>query len=235
MKRLKSAEFACDNYYHIFNRGTDKREIFMDDEDRLRFLHNMYEFNDVTPAPKWKENKLNLMQGKQPEINPDRKPIIDICCFCLMPNHYHFILKPLVENGISLFMQKLGSGYVNYFNLKCERSGTLFQGKFQAVYIKTDAQMMHLARYIHVLNPGELVEPKIREGIIKNPSALKNYLNNYRWSSHLDYLGQKNYSSIINKNIIAGYFNSVAEYEKFAMSWKTDEYDLVADIIDPDV
>ncbi|MFA5013231.1 MAG: hypothetical protein WC520_01565 [Candidatus Paceibacterota bacterium] len=115
MKRLRPSEFAFENYYHIFNRGTDKRDIFMDDEDRFRFLHNMYEFNDTASAPKWMQNKLPQIQGKRPEFNQDKKPLVDICCFCLMPNHYHFILKPLIENGISLFMRKLGSGYVNYF------------------------------------------------------------------------------------------------------------------------
>lgn len=223
--------FTTENYYHIFNRGTDKRQIFMDDEDYLRFLHDMYEFNDEHHAPRWKENKLHLMKGKKPEKEFERRPIVNILAFCLMPNHFHLILKPLVDKGTSLFMKKIGAGYACYFNLKYERSGTLFQGRFKAVHIQTDAQIMHLARYIHILNPGELVESQIREGIIDNPLALKEFLRNFKWSSHLDYLGEKNYSSLINKNLIGGYFKSPQDYEKFMISWKIDDQEEIESLI----
>lgn len=227
MRRIFIAE---ENYYHIYNRGVDKRQIFMNDEDRLRFLHNMYELNDGNFAPKWNGNEIEKIRGIKPEKDLERRPLVEILSFCLMPNHFHFILKPVVKKGISKFMHKLAGGYSKYFNLKYKRSGTLFQGPFKAVLVKTDAQMMHLSRYIHILNPGEMVEPKIREGIIHNPAALRDFLQNYKWSSHLDFLGQKNYPSLINKNIISGYFSSPAEYEKFSMSWKRGDGETIRDL-----
>ncbi len=229
---------AVDAYYHIFNRGVDKRQIFMDDEDHARFLHDMYEFNDTELAPPYmcrnKGDKIGITIGhptSNSKTSNSKKRIVEIVCFCLMPNHFHFILKPLVEGGISLFMKKIGSGYAYYFNLKNKRSGALFQGRFKAKLIKTDAQMMHLARYIHVLNPGELVEPKIREGILRNPAGLKDFLQNYKWSSFQDYLGQKNYSSLTNKNLLSGYFGNEKEFEKFSLSWRNDDFEKINDII----
>lgn len=228
---MRKTILASGECYHIFNRGVDRRQIFMDKNDYLRFLHNMYELNDKNYAPKWKENKIHIMKGQKPEINKNRERLVDICCFCLMSNHFHFVLRQLIDGGVSLFMQKLGMGFANYFNLKYKRSGTLFQGRFKANLIKTDAQIMHLSRYIHVLNPGELIEPQIREGVIQNPIKLKKFLNNYKWSSYLDYLGQKNYPSLINKELIAGYFGGSEDYEKFAMSWKVDDLDKISHII----
>jgi len=89
---------------------------------------------------------------------------------------------------------------------------------------------MHLSRYIHVLNPGELVEPQIREGIIRDPLKLQSFLQNYKWSSYLDFLGQGNYPSLLNKEIISGYFNSVGEYKNFSLSWKNGNFDLISEI-----
>lgn len=226
-------EFAQDVYYHIFNRGVEKRTIFQDDDDRYRFLHGLFEYNDknlLAPFIRRTDNPLpvatykTLREKLSEEKDAKREKLVEVLCFCLMPNHFHLILRQKIEGGISKFMHKLGTGYANYFNLKNERSGAFFQGRFKAKLIKTDAQMMHLARYIHVLNPGELVESKIREGIIKNSSGFKNFLNNYKWSSYLDYIGQDNYPSLINKNLIFGYFGSESAFEKFSLSWKNDNF-----------
>lgn len=229
----RKREFADDAYFHIYNRGVDKRTIFEDDEDHYRFLHGLYEYNDknlLAPFIRRGDNPIpvatyrSLREKINEEKDAKRERLVDILCFTLMPNHFHFVLKQLRENGISLFMRKVGMGYANYFNLKNERSGALFQGRFKAKLIKTDAQMMHLSRYIHVLNPGELVEPKIREGIVQNPTGLKGFLQNYKWSSYQDYIGQKNYSSLINKDLISGYFGNVKESETFSLSWKNDDF-----------
>jgi len=229
---MRNLFLATENYYHIYNRGVDKRQIFMDNADYLRFLHNMYEFNDKNfSLPYMNRLKGQTIGYQVPNSSKKRELIVKIHCFCLMPNHFHFILEPLIEGGISLFMQKLLGGYSRYFNLKYERSGTLMQGPFKAVYIKTDAQMMHLSRYIHILNPGELIEPQIREGIINNPSGLQEFLKNYKWSSYLDYIGGSNYPSLINKNLLAGYFSGPKDFEKFSLSWKNDDFEKIDDIL----
>lgn len=223
IKRL----LALENYYHAFNRGVDKRQIFMDDEDYRRFLHNMYEFNTPEKAPPYMNRKKGDSVSPSSSTIGHRKSnsqrIVEIVSFCLMPNHFHFILKPLVEGGLTLFMKKLGIGYVKYFNLKYERSGVLFQSRFKSVLVTSDSQMMHLARYIHILNPGELAEPKIREGIVENSAGLQEFIKNYKWSSYLDYIGQKNYPSLINKKLISGYFGSERKFEKFSLSWKNND------------
>lgn len=233
-------EFAENAYYHIFNRGVDKRTIFQDDGDHYRFLHGLYEYNDknlLAPFLQRIGNPLavatykTLREKISEEKDKKRERLVDVLCFCLMPNHFHLILKQLREGGISKFMHKIGTGYANYFNLKNERSGALFQGRFKAKLIKTDGQMMHLSRYIHVLNPGELAESQVREGIIKNPAGLKEFLRNYKWSSYQDYLGQKNYSSLINKNLVSGYFDNIKEFEKFSLSWKNDDFEQIGDVI----
>lgn len=237
---MREVAFADNEHYHIFNRGVDKRTIFEDEDDHYRFLHGLYEFNDKNltapfiqrigkrlPTATYK----TLREKISKEKNVKREKLVDILSFCLMPNHYHLILKQLQENGISKFMHKLGTGYTNFFNLKNERKGSLFQGPFKAVYVKDDTQMMHLSRYIQVLNPGELAEPKIREGIIRSADGLQDFLKNYKWSSYSDYIGEDNYPSLINKELLSGYFGSAAAFEKFSLSWKNDDFVHIENVI----
>jgi putative transposase len=204
-----------DEYYHILNRGVDKREIFMNDEDRYRFLHNLYEFNDKNYVINPFSRRVDTCG--HPVATSERNKLVEIICFCLMPNHFHFILKQLQENGISKFMHKLGQGYSHYFNGKYDRSGALFQGKFKSVHVSSDEQLTHLSRYIHVLNPGELVESKIREGIVSDRNKLNEFLNNYKWSSYMDYIGVKNHPSLIDKNFLLSMFKGEKDYENFVM------------------
>lgn len=237
---MRKIEFANDLYYHIFNRGVDKRTIFEDDDDYYRFLHSLFEFNDknlTAPFIRRTSKQLsiatykNLREKISEEKNKKREKLVDILSFCLMSNHFHLILKQLQDGGISKFMQKLGTGYTNYFNIKNERKGCLFQGLFKSTYIKDDSQMMHLSRYIHVLNPGELMEPRIREGDIKNPAGLQEFLKNYKWSSYQDYIGGDNYPSLINKELLLEYFGNEKEFEKFSLSWKNDDFAYIQDVI----
>lgn len=237
---MRKEIFADNEHYHVFNRGVDKRTIFEDDDDHYRFLHGLFEFNDknlTAPFIQRTSKQLtvatykNLREKISAEKNKKREKLVDILSFCLMPNHFHLILKQLKEHGISDFMHKLGTGYTNYFNKKNERKGSLFQGRFKAIHIKGDPQMMHLSRYIHVLNPGELVEPKIREGIIQNSAGLQDFLKNYKWSSYQDYIGGDNYPSLINKDLLSGYFGGVAGFEKFSLGWKNDDSAYIQDVI----
>jgi len=241
---MRKETFVNDQYYHIYNRGVDKRDIFLDEDDHFRFLHNMYVFNDIHPILDCSISGIEHMPSDRrfvrfqsvrfresntiPEIEqlkkqPEREKLVEIFCYCLMPNHFHFILKQLKDGGITKFMRKLCVGYANYFNKKYERSGALFQGRFKAVLVETDAQMMHLSRYIHVLNPGEMVEPDIREGKVRDEERLGIFLKKYRWSSYLDFLGFRNYPSLITKEFLLGYFKDVKEFERFSTTWKRSD------------
>ena len=106
--------------YHALNRGVDKRKIFMDDRDYYRFVHDLFEFNDEECVLNnyFRFKRLTIGVGHQYIEHKKRKMLVDVLAFCLMPNHYHLMLSPRVENGVSLFMKKLNGGYVNYFNKK---------------------------------------------------------------------------------------------------------------------
>lgn len=218
-------------FYHIYNRGVEKRDIFMDDKDYFRFIHDLYEFNDQDPVCnlnfRFKSNYGNPI----PIVPKGRKLLVNILCFCLMPNHFHLILEPLVdEKSISLFMQKLGAGYTNYFNLKYKRVGPLFQSKFKAIEIDNENYLLHLSRYQH-LNPLELIEPNWKEEGIKNLKKAKEFLKSYRWSSYLDYIGIKNFPSITQRDLINSYFKKPSEYKNFITDFLPKDLNKIQDLI----
>ncbi len=111
---------------------------------------------------------------------------MEIICYCLMPNHFHFILKQIRDSGIPLFMKKLGTGYTNYFNQHYERNGALFQGRYKAVLINQNNYFNYLEQYIY-LNPLELIEPDWKEKGIKNLEKAKVFLNSYKWTYFKNY------------------------------------------------
>ncbi|MBP6931252.1 MAG: transposase, partial [Candidatus Pacebacteria bacterium] len=165
----------------------------MDDEDRIRFIHDLYEFNDLNPvlnlglSLKNKSNEVGLPYFRKNK----RENLVEILAFCMMDNHFHLMIRSVSENGITEFMRKLGTGYTNYFNKKYERNGALFQGKFKSVHIEKDAHLMYLPIYIH-FNPLDFQFPEWRKGKIKNSKKAIEFLGEYRWSSYMDYTGQKN-------------------------------------------
>ena len=138
-----------------------------------------------------------------------------------MPNHYHLLLSPKIENGISKFMQKLGAGYVRYFNIKHERKGTLFEQGYKFILVSKEPHFYHLPYYIH-LNPLDMKFKEWREGGLRNYKQAMEYLNNYRWSSHLDYVGKKNFPSITNRKFLTEVFGGERKYEKSIKQWLKD-------------
>ena len=110
-------------------------------------------------------------------LKQKRKPLVSIDSFCLMPNHYHFLMKEITENGISKFMHKVGTGYSLYFNLQNERSGSLFEGTYKAKHIEDDRYLKYLFEYIHInplrqsLEDGSLVTDELLKKIIENPNT----------------------------------------------------------------
>jgi len=193
---------ANDSLYHIYNRGADKREIFLDETDCLRFMRNLYDFNDVRPFEKGTDFGLKIKEK-------ERELLVDILCYCLMPNHFHLILRQRQDDGITRFMRKIGTGYGLYFNIKNERSGVLFQGRFKGKHIENDEYFIHLSRYIH-LNPVDLVkDDKVNQ---------KEFLKSYQWSSYQTYIGMDNFPSVINTDLLSGMFPKAFEYENFVYS-----------------
>ena len=135
-----------------------------------------------------------------------------------MPNHYHIVLKQIKDNGISQFMHKLGTGYTMYFNQKYERSGVLFQGTFKAVRITNENHFMYLPFYIHA-NSLDLIEPEWRKGKINNVQKAIKFLESYRWSSHLDYLGKKKLPSVSQRDFLLDIFRGTENYKRQFQNW----------------
>ena len=138
------------------------------------------------------------------------EPLVEIAADCFMDNHYHLILKEVAEDGISKFMQKLGTGYTMYFNKKYDRIGSLFQGSYKSVRVDNSRYLKYLLIYINVINPIE------REGIdLDEIEKALAFAENYDWSTHKEYLGKRD-SFVINKGIFNYLFDSSEEYEEFA-------------------
>lgn len=182
-------------FYHIYNRGSEKREIFSQPRDYSRFQKTFYYYQFLGPKPsfsKFSKSDLNSFKA-----HPDKK-IVDVVCYCLMPNHFHFLLRQLKENGISTFISQLSNSYTKYFNTKYKRVGPLLQGAFKAVLVESEEQLVHLSRYIH-LNP-------VVSGLIKN-------LDHYQWSSYQEYInGQKFYCSYEE---VLSLYSSTKDYQEF--------------------
>lgn len=205
---MRQPVFAENAVYHVFNRGVDKRTVFVDDTDYLRFLHQLYELNDEDAVVnvKYYFNPKTMSVESRPvkKLFRPRKCLVDILVFALMPNHYHLMLRQRVENGITRFMQKLGTGYTMYFNKKNQRTGSLFQGTFKAVQITSNEHLIYLPHYIHT-NP-----LKLHYGGLTSIDFLKQY----RWSSFLDYVGVSNYPSITARQYILEIFGGESMYNR---------------------
>ncbi len=237
---MRHEVFANNNFYHVFNRGVEKRTIFQNRGDYFRFMKSLYEFNDEDSTFNVARDVRSLASNRSDNFNGSwprekkRKLLVNIVCFCLMPNHFHLILEQLRDNGISAFMHKLGTGYTKYFNIRTERVGSLFQGTFKAKYIERDEYLTHLSRYIH-LNPVELIEPGWKEGEaknrVKNWDKINKFLGKYRWSSYLDYIGKENFPSVIDNRFLMGYFDGSRDYKNFVNSWLAKDLEEIDDLI----
>lgn len=194
--KMKKYKLTNGQIYHLYNRGVEKRRIFNTEADYFRFILGLYEFNNTAPTMNLNRNLFEVRLR-----TPRKTQMVEIFAFCLMPNHYHLMVRQTIENGITEFMRKLGTGYTNYFNLKNKRVGPLFQGKFKAVLLEKEAHFTHLPHYIH-LNPLDLIMPEWREGKIENSKKAISFLKQYRWSSFQDYSGIKNFPSITDREFL---------------------------------
>ncbi|TSC53449.1 MAG: hypothetical protein LiPW39_258 [Parcubacteria group bacterium LiPW_39] len=150
---MRKIEFSTGQYYHIYNRGVDKRNIFLDSRDYDRFLLTLNLLNDKQKnlMIRWRDFRKKTKNALISDfLKPSfRSPLIEIIAYCLNPNHYHLILRQDIDRGIEKFMHKVGTSYTKYFNLKNKRSGVLFQGKFKAVLIESDEYLLYLSAYVN--------------------------------------------------------------------------------------
>lgn len=201
--------------FHVFNRGVDRRTIFSDNQDHVRFVHDLYEFNDTTPAR-------NLFRQQMCDLRcrTSRETLVHIHGWCLMGNHYHLLLSEVKEGGLTAFIKKLNIGYAKYFNERYERVGTLFQGRTKKVLIEREAHFLHILHYIH-LNPLDFLKGSQdwRELKIRDRKKALEHLAGYRWSSYNDYCGTKNFPSILTRDIFEDVF---PDYKKAVTAYIRD-------------
>lgn len=212
---LRNFDFSIGEFYHIYNRGTDKRIIFLDDYDKQRFIRLLYLCNS-------EKNIVFREVIVEESYRYDRgNTIVNMGAYCLMPNHFHLLMHEKIEGGISLFMLKLLTAYSTYFNKKYKRTGGLFEGKFKAMHADADEYLKYLFSYIH-LNPIKIIDPKWKENGITDRAEARRYLKLYTQSSYLDYLGNKRIeNAVLNIGAFPEYFASFKEFEQCVEEWLT--------------
>lgn len=212
---LRNEKLLSDEYYHIYNRGNNKSRIFLDKEDYDRFEKILYICNS--------ENNFvfreSIIKSKISAWDFERgNRLVDIGVWVIMPNHFHIMLissshrqglwqKDL--NPISIYMQKVSTAYAMYFNKKYSHIGSIFEGKFKSKLISKENYLEYLFSYIH-LNPIKLIQKDWKESGIKDMNKAFIYLNNYKYSSYLDYKNEKRKeNSIINKEFFPNSFKKI--------------------------
>lgn len=191
---MRKFPIAVGSIQHVFNRGVNKGEIFFEDKDYKRFLAVALHYKSSNKKYSYETNLPNSDDPVSSKVK------VEVLAYCLMPNHFHFLLKEIESGGISSFLRRLSNSYAHYVNLKHERSGPLFGSRFKNVPIESDELLLHVSRYIH-LNP--LV------------SGLGKSLDDYRWSSYPGYLGPDD--SLVDLGLIKGYFKTKEDYKNFVL------------------
>ncbi len=203
---VRKIPFVNGQVYHIFNRGVNLSNIFFDKRDYRRAI-NLLSFYQVGDAPirysKFIKSAGEIRKNYEESLKKMQR-VVDIICFCLMPNHFHLLLKQKEEDGIAKFIRNFQIGYSRYINEKENRIGALFQGQFKAVRVENDEQLIHLSRYIH-LNP-------FSSFLIKNLSEIEKY----SWSSYSEYIFDIN--GICQKELILSFFRNKNDYRKFVLN-----------------
>jgi len=213
---MRKIKIETNKYYHVYNRGAGKQDIFLDEKDYFRFLWKIHGLNNKLTSINrdyiWRKIKKEIQSQSRfeiPQIGTEistkyldelsQSPkLVDILCYNLLPNHYHFILKQLINDGIKIFLHKLGISYAKYFNSKYNRTGVLFERRFEAYPINNEGKLCWLSAYvncnwqIHKLGKAE----------------------NWQFSSYRDYLALRQ-GKLANKKLILNYFNNTREYKKY--------------------
>lgn len=222
---MREIKFDVDEFYHVYNRGVDKRITFSSYVEYQRFYESLYLFNDKNYERKLGAtlDRMVLLAGSD-VFSYDRDPLVSVVAFKMMNNHYHLLLREEQEEGTSKFMHKLGTGYTHFFNRNHERSGSLFEGPFEAVHIQSDAQLEHVIRYLH-FNEFDQHGIPWREGEVENWERALAILDADQHSSHGVYCGREQELPVVNLELAHSIFPNPEEYREFLRSWAQSEID----------
>jgi len=222
--------------YHIYNRGVEKRDIFLNENDYLRFIYNLLVLNKTDSPPR---NTDRILQRKEMlttlcKAGPCTGELVEILVFELMPKHFHLMLRQLADGGITKFLQKLGTAYTMYFNTKYDRVGPLFQGRFKSVLVEKDAHFLYLPHYIHFnsldLMPAVSASDTVQGRTVQGPALHScgekmKFLENYKWSSFPDYIGKRNFPSVTKRDFILDNFGGEKGYKKAVKEWLVNKHE----------
>jgi len=196
---IRNIVFVNGEYYHVFNRGVDKRSVFNTREQQDFFFKRLMLLN-TTDNRKYIANKRSRYKDKT--ILAEGDQLVSIVAYCLLPNHYHLLLRQEVDNGISQFMQRLGTSYTMYFNQQENRSGSLFQGKFKAKHLSGEFALPVVSAYVNLNYKHHKIDPNLH--------LVKSSLNEYIQPP----IGKNICNTEIIQSIIAE-IGSLADYKTF--------------------
>lgn len=223
---VRKIHFCPGEYYHIFNRGVQKSDIFTNDSDRVRFLFLILYLQAPITI-----NNISTFVGRYIKHSVFNSPYertvtaqkivdtraVELICFTLMPNHFHLLVREKEVGGVSLYLQRIQNAYSKYINVKYRKSGHVFQGPFRAVHIEDNEQLLYTSAYIHS-NPRELKEWK------------KNF-KQYPWSSFCDYIQKNRWEELLACSYLLDQYKSADEYVdsvlKSGAKLSEEEYDLL--------
>ncbi|HEY4490030.1 MAG TPA: transposase [Candidatus Paceibacterota bacterium] len=196
---MRKTPLVTGEFYHVYNRGVDKRKIFNNHYDLERFLQSMEEFNSVEPIGSIYENSY-VKNNKKTQLGHrmSKLELVEFITYCLNQNHYHLLLRQKAEKGIERFMQKLGNGYTKFFNNKYKRSGVLFQGSFKSIHVESNEYLLHLSAYINLNN-------KQKNNKTLSKSSWEEYTEDYQ-------------NRVCKTEIILDQFKNKKDYKSFAES-----------------
>lgn len=204
MDYMAREKIALGEYYHIFNRGNNKQDVFFDNRDRIRFLFLILYFQSSLPIYNIGRQVSYFIKHQIFNVSMEKtikNRTTELISFAFMPNHFHLILHETKQGGISKYIGRIQDGYTKYINTKYNKSGHLFQGVFKRVHIKNDEQLIYLSAYIH-RNPRELKEWKNKE-------------EQFPWSSYQDFSQQNRWNNLLKHQIITEQFSDLNRYKKF--------------------
>jgi REP element-mobilizing transposase RayT len=209
---IRKVNFIPGEYYHIYNRGNDKKIIFHDNGDYNHFIKLLYLSNT--------NRNFKMSEVSKDVFSFDRENLlVNIGAYCLMSNHFHLLINQTENGSISRFMLKLTTAYSMYYNKKYERTGSLFQGKFKSEYVNNDIYLKYLFSYIH-LNPVKILQKDWKEKGIRDKEKVLEFLSEYKHSSYLDYLEEgRIQDKILNISSFPVYFSTKDEFRKEIFEW----------------
>ena len=218
---IKRPQIINGEIYHLTFRAAGDTLLFKSESDYFRAIFSLYEFNN-NKGITIRNCRLLARQRRHREPfsgNFDQKsePFLELMSFCLMPNHFHLLVRQIRQNGVVDFMRKLGTGFAGFFNRKYNRKGPLFS-KYRTVHIRDNKQLKTAFVYIHA-NPISLIEPNWKEKGIKEFDKTVEFLKQYRWSSFFDYMGKNNFPLVIKKDFLMSVMGNQDKYQEYVFDW----------------